>query len=79
MSITYGDKSEAQLRTLLDTVQRELASITPSEALHAAWDDLVKVLALGPAPDLRACPTCNELGMRTATRCSRCWSSLTPA
>jgi len=78
MSSSYGDKSQAALRSLVAVVERELTSLAPPEALRGAWDGLVKVLALGPAPDLRPCPSCNELGMRAATRCSRCWSSLTP-
>ena len=78
MSISYGDKAQAELRSLIATVDRELATNAPSEALRGTWDELVKALALGPAPELRACPTCHELGMRAATRCSRCWSVLTP-
>jgi hypothetical protein len=78
MSISYGDRAHTSLRSLVATVERELASVGPSEALRGAWDEFVKVLALGPAPELRACPTCNELVMRAATRCSGCWSSLLP-
>lgn len=78
MSITYGDKSIATLRTLVTAIERQFVAVPPPEELRAAWGEIVLALALGPAPELRTCPTCGELGMRAATRCSRCWSSLTP-
>lgn len=78
VSISYGDKAQATLRSLIGSVERELASGAPSEALRGSWDELVKALALGPAPELKECPTCREVGMRAASRCSRCWSSLAP-
>jgi hypothetical protein len=78
MSISYGDKSEASLRTLVAAVEHELASGSPSDTLKTAWKDLVATLALGAAPLKRACPSCGEIGMRAATRCSRCWTALVP-
>ena len=78
MSISYGDKAHAAVRSLVAAVERELALLVAPEALRGRWDELVSVLALGPAPELRTCPKCNELGMRAATRCGRCWSPLTP-
>ena len=76
MSISYGDKSAATLRELVTAIERQFAAVPPSTALRAAWDEMVHVLALGPAPELRTCPTCGEIGMRAATRCVRCWSRL---
>lgn len=78
MSISYGDTSVATLRSLIAAIEREFAAVAPSEQLRAPWAEMVNVLALGPAPELRTCPTCGESGMRAATRCSRCWSSLAP-
>ena len=78
MSISYGDAAHAALRSLVAAVERELVLLVAPEALRGRWDELVSVLALGPAPELRTCPKCNELGMRAATRCGRCWSPLTP-
>jgi hypothetical protein len=78
MSITFGDKSHARLRELTAAVDTELAAGNPSTNLRTSWGELVALLALGSAPELRACPNCGELAMRAATRCSRCWSSLTP-
>jgi len=76
MSISYGDKVIANLRSLVTVIERELASTTAPEELRAAWTQMVDALALGAAPDLRECPSCGEVGMRAATRCMRCWSRL---
>lgn len=78
MSISYPDRSIAMLRTLVDTIDHELGSTTPTGELQSAWTQLVKVLALGPAPALRTCPYCEEVGLRAASRCGRCWSVLPP-
>jgi uncharacterized paraquat-inducible protein A len=76
MSISYGDKSVTTLRCLVTAIERQFALVPPSEDVRAVWAELVGELALGPAPELRTCPTCGESGMRAATRCIRCWSSL---
>lgn len=78
MSISYGDKSVARLRSLVAAVERQFAVVAPAEQLRATWAEMVDVLALGPPPELRTCPTCGEIGMRAATRCIRCWSYLAP-
>ena len=46
--------------------------------LTASWAELVKVMALGPEPELRECPVCHQAGMRAATLCGYCWTKLTP-
>jgi hypothetical protein len=78
MSISHGDKAVATLRTLIAVIEREIASAVPTDELRVAWTQMVEVLALGPAPELRECPICCEVGMRAATRCMRCWSPLAP-
>jgi len=78
MSMSYGDQALAQLRSLIAVVDGELARSPPSPELRVAWGRMVEILALGPAPELRECPTCKEVGMRAATRCGRCWSALRP-
>jgi hypothetical protein len=78
MSNSYGDKSVATMRDLVAVIDRELGSAPPGEELRAAWNQLVEVLGLGSAPEQRACPTCNNVGMRAATRCMFCWSRLQP-
>jgi hypothetical protein len=76
MSISYGDKSVATLRNLVTAIERQFVLVPPTDKVRAAWAEMVDVLALGPSPELRTCPTCGEIGMRAATRCIRCWSSL---
>jgi hypothetical protein len=76
MSISYGDKSVTTLRSLVTAIERQFATAPPSVELRTAWAEMVEVLALGPPPELRTCPICGEIGMRAATRCIRCWSSL---
>ena len=78
MSISYGEKSVATLRSLVATIEQQFAVVPPPEPLRVAWAELIDLLALGPPPELRTCPTCGEIGMRAATRCMRCWSSLAP-
>lgn len=78
MSMSYGDKTRAHLRSLVAIVDREFAHTAPSPELREAWTQMLVLLALGPAPELRACPTCDEVGMRAARRCSRCWAALPP-
>lgn len=46
--------------------------------LTASWAELVKVMALGPEPELRECPVCHQSGMRAATLCGYCWTKLLP-
>jgi hypothetical protein len=46
--------------------------------LRATWRRLVDVLALGPAPVMRACPHCGTLGFAAATKCGKCWRPLVP-
>lgn len=78
MSISYGDKAIANLRSLVTVIEGELASTAPPDKLRVAWAQMVEALALGAAPDLRECPNCRELCMRAATRCVHCWSRLSP-
>jgi hypothetical protein len=51
---------------------------TPADNLRASVADLVGQLALGPEPEYRRCPVCKHLGMRVATICGRCWTTLAP-
>lgn len=75
-----------RLRTLIDEIDHELSLLPTSEdgavagtqPLRRSWAELVALLALGPAPETRLCPTCGQVGMRAATRCGYCWSKLSP-
>lgn len=82
------DAGRSRLRATVATIERELSrrpsQLTddrdggPPNRLAAAWADLVDQLALGPEPEVRACPVCQHIGMRAATRCGYCWTKLTP-
>ena len=81
----FSDAGRDRLRTLITEVEQELALLPDQTdgsaalpSLRAAWGRLVGAMALGPAPETRECPVCHGIGMRAATRCSRCWSYLTP-
>lgn len=84
MSNAHGDTARANLRTAMAAMDREIAlpaSGTRPEipaSLLAAWREVVRVAALGPAPQTRPCPKCGSIGMRNASRCSSCWASFEP-
>jgi hypothetical protein len=75
------------LRPIVEALDREMsrlvarpdATADDTAALLASWADLVAFLALGPRPELRACPHCGNAGMRDATTCGVCWRKLEPA
>jgi hypothetical protein len=71
------------LRPIVENVDREMSRLLArpdgdTTALLASWAQLIEYLALGPAPELRACPFCGSIGMRDATRCATCWRKLVP-
>ena len=82
------DLKSTSLREAIATITREFERLPsppegdPAERARndakAALADLVSLLALGPEPELRACPECLHIGMRDATRCGYCWAKLPP-
>jgi hypothetical protein len=74
----HGDAVVAKLRAIVAVIDQELVQAPPTPALRAAWDELISVLALGPAPQTRECPACHGVGMRAASRCGHCWAALEP-
>lgn len=76
----FGDAGRDKLRILMASVEQELGLLpsTTHEGLRAAWANLVGAMDLGLAAETRECPTCKSVGMRDATRCSRCWNALVP-
>jgi hypothetical protein len=74
------------LRPIVENLDREMSRLLlrpgaddeDTTALLTSWAELVEYLGLGPPPELRACPHCGSLGMRTATRCAGCWRKLVP-
>ena len=74
------------LRPIVENMDREMTRLfarpaagEDTSALIASWAELLEYLALGPPPELRACPYCGHSGMRAATRCGTCWRKLDPA
>jgi hypothetical protein len=78
MNANYGDDARNNLRTLVAKVGLELEAAPAGPKVAASWAELVAALALGDAPETRACPTCGDTCMRGASRCSKCWHSLEP-
>jgi hypothetical protein len=86
--LSLPDAARSQLRLIVARVDHEISRLPgevapgggekPANALAASWADLVKLLALGPEPEVRQCPVCNKLGMREATLCGYCWTKLPP-
>lgn len=83
-----GRRSESDLRFAVRAMDRQLVMLrtqptgeqyaTALGGLTTTWAALVAELAIGPAPELRSCPTCGRLGMSAATRCGYCWARITP-
>ncbi len=72
----HSDAEIARLRLLMAKVDEELVRAPVSEGLKGSWAEMVKLLAVGPAPDVRTCPVCSNIVMREATLCGHCWSKL---
>lgn len=75
------------LRKLITDIDGHLVTMgTPPEtgvepsldALNASWVSMVKLLDLGPEPEVRDCPSCRGTIMRAATRCMHCWHKSAP-
>ena len=79
------DPRRSRLRATVESIEAAI-SLLPVEAgpnprpsaLVAAWRDLVDQLALGPEPEVRACPACHHICMRDATACGHCFRPLPP-
>jgi hypothetical protein len=85
--VSFGDAARDHLRALVATIDQEISRLPPRgdakpaddhviSGLRASWLELVKALALGPAPETRTCPVCGTTGMRAASRCACCWTKL---
>jgi hypothetical protein len=81
------DARNASLLNVVGVIERDLARLpTQTSAedgetlaeVRAFWGELVGLLALEPALELRECPSCKQVGMRSATRCGYCWIKLVP-
>jgi hypothetical protein len=70
----------ARLRTIIATIDHQLAHRDEKQTveLTRAFAELVQVLALGPEPEVRTCPSCHKTVRLAATLCGYCWARLTP-
>lgn len=74
------DPRLSRLRALVGGIEIELDNIGKSHgesaaaALRSTWSELVKALALGVEPELRACPVCTRAIVLEASRCRYCWT-----
>ena|SRR6185436_4610913 len=81
-----SDRDRFRLRSIAATIDRALSrlgvEVVPgdprevSRGLQAAWAQLVELLALELAPEVRQCPACKHACMRAAPRCGHCWAAL---
>jgi hypothetical protein len=69
------------IRAVIAAIDRQLSGLPPdmTNDLRRCWAELVDLLAIAPAPQLRRCPVCNHVGMRAATCCGYCWTKLSPS
>ena len=81
------DAARSYLRSVVMAVDRGIShlkqgrtgeSYVTTDLLKENWKELVTLLALGPEPEYRECPSCHNIGMRLATRCGFCWAKLPP-
>ena len=85
--LNVPDPARSYLRSVVTAVDIEMSRLKqvgtgePSGAtdqLRENWKELVRLLALGPEPEYRECPSCHNIGMRLATQCGFCWIKLPP-
>ena len=76
----HNPVDQAHLRAIVAVINQEMSSMAAPSAvgLRASWAELIETLALSPAPDVRTCPSCGQVGMRLATVCGYCWTKLSP-
>ncbi|MEZ4403540.1 MAG: hypothetical protein R3B06_26185 [Kofleriaceae bacterium] len=65
-----------RLRTLIASVEREMAATPPSAEVRTAFTALVDQMALGDEPEMRPCPACQAPCRVAASRCGFCWKDL---
>jgi hypothetical protein len=85
--LTGPDAARSYLRSVVEAVDYEISHLDQAgtgepfgttEKLREHWKELVSLLALGPEPEYRECPSCHRIGMRLATQCGFCWIKLPP-
>ena len=80
------DAELSYVRSALTAIDRDLSQLKAwndesylmNERLKKNWTELLSLLAIGPEPEYRECPSCHKIVMRLATRCGFCWLKLPP-
>jgi hypothetical protein len=76
------DLKTTELLAMIARIGAELAAPSGDATLatvRTSWLEMVKLMALEPAPELRTCPKCGAVCIAAATRCMSCWSTLVPS
>lgn len=80
--VNFQDIERTKLRVLIADIELEIPALSSqttagqsaaASRLAVSWATLVELLALGPEPELRKCPSCKSAIRREATRCMHCW------
>jgi hypothetical protein len=84
-----AERDRIRLRAVVATIDRELSRLAvealpgdhrdAERGLMASWAQLVELLAVGLAPDVRECLVCKHVCIRAATRGGHCWAMLAPS
>lgn len=76
-----------EIRQLIADVEASVSAVEKSDAapkgagvdeVRRSWDALTKFLNVGPAPRVRACPSCGRDIVHAAIRCMHCWAKSLP-
>ena len=84
-----AELTRSRLRVLVARIEQRLALVskntTHPQEIHkevstndllVSWAELVELLALGPEPEMKECPYCQQLCMKAATLCMSCWARI---
>jgi hypothetical protein len=83
-------RESSTIRAAVEAVDREVCRLVDLErasvadglsvrGLHASWESLLDLMAMGPDPELMQCPICGRPGESGAGHCWTCWEALVPS
>jgi uncharacterized protein with PIN domain len=73
-----ADIHHDELRVACAAMEQAVSQLASTSDVRARWDDVIRLIGLGPKRELRRCPNCNGIAMSDATRCMNCWNELVP-
>jgi hypothetical protein len=81
--VNFQDIERSKLRAIVADIEGQVPTLsaqlsaadqsTARARFAASWATLVELLALGPEPEMRKCPSCGAAIQKAATRCMHCW------